>query len=196
MPTARRTILLLPSLLARPLALRHARRIASRYFDGTIRRVGNYLMLEVPESVTADTAPRAAGCTYYEAGLRELLRLLESIKRNKVALKGPITTPVGKGFTSVNVGLRKALDLYANLRPVWNLPGVPARRAFRSGACALSPSFDVAGTGADCARHIRSGRASSTTITKLGSNAVTLSNGSGSRGTNGSATSDRSSSSV
>src|ERR671926_396060 len=53
--------------------------------------------------------------------------LLESIKRNKVALKGPITTPVGKGFTSVNVGLRKALDLYANLRPVRALPGVPAR---------------------------------------------------------------------
>ena len=74
--TARRTILVLPSLLARPLALRHARRIAARYFDGTIRRVGNYLMLEVPESVTIDTAPRAAGCTYYEAGLRELLRLL------------------------------------------------------------------------------------------------------------------------
>jgi isocitrate dehydrogenase (NAD+) len=53
--------------------------------------------------------------------------LLESIKRNRVALKGPITTPVGKGFTSVNVGLRKALDLYANLRPVRALPGVPAR---------------------------------------------------------------------
>jgi isocitrate dehydrogenase (NAD+) len=53
--------------------------------------------------------------------------LLESIKRNRVALKGPITTPVGKGFTSVNVGLRKALDLYANLRPVRALPNVPAR---------------------------------------------------------------------
>jgi isocitrate dehydrogenase (NAD+) len=53
--------------------------------------------------------------------------LLESIKRNKVALKGPITTPIGKGFTSVNVGLRKALDLYANLRPVRALPNVPAR---------------------------------------------------------------------
>jgi isocitrate dehydrogenase (NAD+) len=53
--------------------------------------------------------------------------LLESIRRNKVALKGPVTTPIGEGFTSVNVGLRKALDLYANLRPVWNLPGVPAR---------------------------------------------------------------------
>jgi isocitrate dehydrogenase (NAD+) len=53
--------------------------------------------------------------------------LLDSIRRNKVALKGPVTTPIGEGFTSVNVGLRKALDLYANLRPVWNLPGVPAR---------------------------------------------------------------------
>ena len=53
--------------------------------------------------------------------------LLDSITRNKIALKGPIGTPVGKGFTSVNVGLRKALDLYANLRPVWNLPSVPSR---------------------------------------------------------------------
>jgi len=53
--------------------------------------------------------------------------LLESIKRNKVGLKGPITTPVGKGFTSVNVGLRKALDLYANLRPIRALPNVPCR---------------------------------------------------------------------
>src|SRR5438067_8626237 len=53
--------------------------------------------------------------------------LLESVKRNKVALKGPVTTPIGDGFTSVNVGLRKALDLYANLRPVQNLAGVPSR---------------------------------------------------------------------
>ena len=53
--------------------------------------------------------------------------LIDSIRRNKVALKGPVTTPIGKGFTSVNVGLRKSLDLFANLRPVVNLPGVPAR---------------------------------------------------------------------
>ena len=52
--------------------------------------------------------------------------LLESIRRNRVALKGPVTTPIAEGFTSVNVGLRKTLGLYANLRPVWNLPGVPA----------------------------------------------------------------------
>ena len=51
----------------------------------------------------------------------------ESIKRNKVALKGPLMTPIGKGFTSVNVGLRKALDLYANVRPVKALPNVPCR---------------------------------------------------------------------
>ena len=55
------------------------------------------------------------------------IALLDSIKRNKVALKGPVTTPIGQGFTSVNVGLRKALELYANLRPVVNLPGVQSR---------------------------------------------------------------------
>ncbi len=53
--------------------------------------------------------------------------LLDSIRRNKVALKGPVTTPIAEGFTSVNVGLRKALDLYANLRPVRNLPGIQTR---------------------------------------------------------------------
>lgn len=52
---------------------------------------------------------------------------IESIKRNKVALKGPQMTPIGKGFTSVNVGLRKALDLYANVRPIKALPNVPCR---------------------------------------------------------------------
>jgi len=53
--------------------------------------------------------------------------LLDSVRRTKVALKGPLTTPVGGGFTSVNVGLRKALDLFANLRPVWNIPSVTTR---------------------------------------------------------------------
>jgi isocitrate dehydrogenase (NAD+) len=53
--------------------------------------------------------------------------LLDSIERNAVGLKGPLTTPIGSGFTSVNVGLRKALGLYANLRPVFNLPGVASR---------------------------------------------------------------------
>lgn len=50
--------------------------------------------------------------------------VLESIRQNRIALKGPLTTPVGKGFASVNVRLRKTLDLYANLRPIRTLPGV------------------------------------------------------------------------
>ena len=53
--------------------------------------------------------------------------VLESIRRNKVALKGPITTPVGSGFRSVNVGLRQALNLYANLRPARSMVGVQSR---------------------------------------------------------------------
>ena len=54
-------------------------------------------------------------------------RVLESIAKNKVALKGPITTPIGKGFRSVNVALRKALDLYACVRPAKTLPGIKSR---------------------------------------------------------------------
>jgi len=54
-------------------------------------------------------------------------RVLESIRRNRVGLKGPVTTPVGEGFRSVNVALRQALDLYANLRPARSLPGVKTR---------------------------------------------------------------------
>ncbi len=50
--------------------------------------------------------------------------VIESIRRNGVALKGPVTTPVGKGFRSVNVQLRQALDLFANLRPCRTLPGI------------------------------------------------------------------------
>jgi isocitrate dehydrogenase (NAD+) len=53
--------------------------------------------------------------------------VLESIRQTKVALKGPITTPVGEGFRSVNVTLRQALDLYANLRPARSMKGVETR---------------------------------------------------------------------
>ncbi|MGP1674629.1 MAG: isocitrate/isopropylmalate family dehydrogenase, partial [Candidatus Limnocylindrales bacterium] len=53
--------------------------------------------------------------------------VLESIKRNKVALKGPITTPVGGGFRSVNVTLRQVLGLYANLRPARSITGLRTR---------------------------------------------------------------------
>ncbi len=54
-------------------------------------------------------------------------RVIESVKRTGVALKSPVTTPIGKGFRSVNVQLRKELDLYANLRPCYNLPNVKTR---------------------------------------------------------------------
>lgn len=54
-------------------------------------------------------------------------QLLDSIRANKIALKGPLTTLVGKGFRSANVTLRKNLDLYANLRPVKSIGGVPSR---------------------------------------------------------------------
>ena len=53
--------------------------------------------------------------------------VLDSILRNKVALKGPVTTPIGTGFSSINVRLRKALDLYANLRPVKSMPNIITR---------------------------------------------------------------------
>ncbi|HVG23810.1 MAG TPA: isocitrate dehydrogenase (NAD(+)) [Thermoanaerobaculia bacterium] len=53
--------------------------------------------------------------------------VLDSILRNKVALKGPVTTPVGTGFASINVRLRKTLDLYANLRPVASMPNIITR---------------------------------------------------------------------
>jgi isocitrate dehydrogenase (NAD+) len=53
--------------------------------------------------------------------------VIESVRRNGIALKGPVATPIGGGFESVNVRLRKTLDLYANLRPVRNLPGVQSR---------------------------------------------------------------------
>jgi isocitrate dehydrogenase (NAD+) len=57
-------------------------------------------------------------------GETEMNPLVEAVRKTRVALKGPITTPVGSGHRSINVALRKALDLYANLRPVKHLPGV------------------------------------------------------------------------
>jgi len=71
----------------------------------------------------------------FEAGQTALVKygellpgkVLDSIIRNKVALKGPLTTPIGEGFASINVSLRRTLNLYANTRPVRNIPGVEAR---------------------------------------------------------------------
>jgi predicted hydrocarbon binding protein len=75
-PVTRLMMRLLPAAVARPLAFRRARKIASRYLNGQMRRVGNFLLVEVPRSITAGTAPGTVGCTYYEASLRELLLLL------------------------------------------------------------------------------------------------------------------------
>ena len=78
--------------------------------------------------VSIDWESHVAGTVAFERTGQALpVELIDSIRRNTVALKGPVTTPIGQGFTSVNVGLRKALDLYANLRPVWNLPGITSR---------------------------------------------------------------------
>jgi len=89
---------------------------------------GAVVRILAASGVAIDWEPHDAGIVAFERTGRALpASLVESVRRNRVALKGPVTTPIGEGFTSVNVGLRKALDLYANLRPVWNLPGVPAR---------------------------------------------------------------------
>ena len=98
---------------------------------------GDGIGLEVTDAVVQILSASGVAIDWerHEAGILAIEKhktalppsLIESITRNRIALKGPVTTPVGEGFTSVNVGLRKALDLYANLRPVSNLPGVPAR---------------------------------------------------------------------
>ena len=93
-----------------------------------------------PSIVDAATAVLdAAGCAfrydYVEGGLAalestgELLpaSTLEAIERNRVALKGPLTTPIGQGFSSINVSLRQQFQLYANVRPVLSFPGTKAR---------------------------------------------------------------------
>ena len=67
----------------------------------------------------------AAALKKYRSTLPQ--RLMDSFEKNRIALKGPVTTPVGEGFSSVNVELRQTFNLYANLRPIKNLPGVKAR---------------------------------------------------------------------
>src|ERR1041384_1103231 len=79
--------------------------------------------------LSVDWVELPAGAAAIEQGLDSVLpeRTLAAIRAHKVALKGPVTTPVGKGFTSVNVQLRKKLNLYAAVRPVRSLPGVKTR---------------------------------------------------------------------
>ncbi len=79
--------------------------------------------------LSVDWVELPAGATAIEQGFDNVLpeRTVAAIKAHKVALKGPVTTPIGKGFTSVNVQLRKKLNLYAAVRPVRNLPGIKTR---------------------------------------------------------------------
>ena len=70
----------------------------------------------------------AVGAEAYEKSGEYIPKeLTESIERTRVALKGPVTTPVGGGFASINVALRKKFELYANFRPIRNLPHIPTR---------------------------------------------------------------------
>jgi isocitrate dehydrogenase (NAD+) len=92
---------------------------------------------EITDAVTAILSSSGVSIEWdqQDAGVTSLERvgeslpeaLLASVRRRKVALKAPVTTPVAGGFTSVNVGLRKALHLYANLRPVFSMAGVTSR---------------------------------------------------------------------
>ena len=84
-------------------------------------------MQEVVEAAGIDVqweTYEAGEAAYQKCGQYIPEDLLESIRRNRVAIKGPITTAVGEGFASVNVSLRKRFNLYANFRPIRNLPGV------------------------------------------------------------------------
>jgi isocitrate dehydrogenase (NAD+) len=79
--------------------------------------------------LSVDWVELPAGATALDQGLENVLpeRTLAAIKAHKVALKGPVTTPVGKGFKSVNVQLRQKLNLYAAIRPVRSMPGIKTR---------------------------------------------------------------------
>lgn len=92
---------------------------------------------EITKAATRIIAAAGVDCEWieHEAGIRAYektgnplpAKLLDSIRENKVAFKGPLTTLVGEGFPSANVALRKGLDLYANLRPVRSVAGVDSR---------------------------------------------------------------------
>ena len=89
----------------------HSALVASRVARSTIDTSTACDGLSAPDALPSATAARTAS----------------SIRRNRTALKGPITTPVGTGFRSVNVSLRQDLDLFAAVRPVASLPGIPSR---------------------------------------------------------------------
>jgi isocitrate dehydrogenase (NAD+) len=101
------TITLIPGDGVGPEVIEAARRV--------VEATGIEIQWELQE--TGEKALRTSGSPIPD-------EVLENIRKNKVALKGPITTPVGTGFRSVNVAIRKALDLYVNLRPARSFPGV------------------------------------------------------------------------
>ena len=94
--------------------------------DGIAEEIANSVMQILENtSVKINWDIQPAGAKVVEAeGIPLPNRVIESVKKNKVALKTPVTTPIGKGFRSVNVQLRKELDLYANLRPCKNIDGI------------------------------------------------------------------------
>jgi hypothetical protein len=75
-PVTRGMLHVFPALMSRPMALRQVRRIARRYLNGNVRRVGTSVLLDIPRSITVGVAAGDVGCAFYEATLRELLRLL------------------------------------------------------------------------------------------------------------------------
>jgi hypothetical protein len=75
-PVTRGTLKVMPSFISRPLAFRKTKRISHRYLNGNVRRVGQFILLDVPRSVTVGVAQGSTGCAFYESTLRELLRLL------------------------------------------------------------------------------------------------------------------------
>lgn len=75
-PVTRGLLRFLPAFLSRPMAFRRVKKLSQRYLNANVRRVGTFILLEVPRSVTVGTAPGSAGCAFYEATLRELVRLL------------------------------------------------------------------------------------------------------------------------
>ncbi|MDI6402007.1 isocitrate/isopropylmalate family dehydrogenase, partial [Balneolaceae bacterium ANBcel3] len=87
-------------------------------------------VIEIFDAAGADIhwIPASAGMAAFESGGNPLpSETIELIKQHKIALKGPLTTPVGGGFRSINVLLRQTFNLYSNVRPALTLPGVPSR---------------------------------------------------------------------
>lgn len=107
-PVHRQLLRVVPSVVARPLALRSMRRLARRYFGGAVRRVGASLLLEVPRSITVGAAPSGGGCMYYEAAFGELLRLLigsvGAVEHVHCADRGEGTCEWRADWSSINRG--------------------------------------------------------------------------------------------